>query len=82
MAMDPEEIRRWIENHRAAAARELAEQRRLTAAEAYDAALSLLAFDEQCNGSPFDREDAVTAREDAKMWDDWKKFRASWGRGR
>lgn len=81
MAMDPAEIRRWIENHRAAAARELAEPRRMTAAEAYDVALALLAFDEQCNGSPFTREDPVTAREDAKMWDDWKKLRASWGRG-
>ena len=82
MAMDPAEIRRWIENQRAAAARELAEPRRMTSAEAYEAALALLAFDEQCNGSPFNRVDAVTEREDAKMRDDWAKLRASWPRGR
>ena len=82
MAMDPREIRRWIENHRAAAARELAEPRRMTAAEAFEAALSLLAFDEHCNGSPFHRVDPVTEREDAKMWDDWAQLRARWDRGR
>jgi hypothetical protein len=80
--MDPREIRRWIENHRAAAARELAEPRRMTAAEAFASALALLAFDEMCNGSPFNRVDAVTAREDAKMWDDWARLRSKWGRGR
>ncbi|HEY2325511.1 MAG TPA: hypothetical protein VGJ82_21820 [Thermoanaerobaculia bacterium] len=54
----------------------------MTAAEAFDAALSLLMWDEQCNGSPFNRSDPVTAREDAKMWDDWSKLRARWNRGR
>ena len=80
--MDPEDIRRWAENHRAAAARELAEPRRMTAGEAFDAALALLAWDERCNGSPFNRADPVTTQEDEKMWDDWSKLRARWNRGR
>ena len=80
--MDPRDIRRWAENHRAAAERELSDPKRMTAAEAFDAALSLLAWDEQCNGSPFNRADAVTEREDAKMWDDWSKLRERWNRGR
>jgi hypothetical protein len=80
--MDARDIRRWAENHRAAAARELAEPRRMTPAQAFDAALALLAWDEHCNGSPFNRPDPVTAREDAKMWDDWSKLRARWNRGR
>jgi hypothetical protein len=79
--MDPHDIRRWVENHRAAAARELAEPRRMTTAEAFDAALALLAWDEQCNGSPLQRVDPVTEREDAKMWEDWSKLRARWNRG-
>ena len=80
--MDPRDIRRWADNHRAAAAREIAEPRRMTAQEAFDALLSLLALDESCNGNPFSRNDPVTAREDSEMWDHWAKLRANWHHGR
>ncbi len=81
--MDPDDIRRWVENHRAAAAREAAELRRrpLNAQEAFAAAMALLAFDEACNGSPFERRDPVSEREDEAMWETWAKLRARWGRG-
>lgn len=54
----------------------------MTAAEAFDAALALLAWDEQCNGSPFERKDPVSDREDAKMWDDLARLRKRWNGGR
>jgi hypothetical protein len=81
-SMDPRDIRRWAANHRAAAAREAEEARKhpLTAEEPFASALSLLAFDEAMNGSPFDRYDPVTAREDNEMWDAWAKLRARWPR--
>jgi hypothetical protein len=83
-AMDPRDIRTWAANHQAAAAREAEEARRhpLTSAEAFASALALLAFDEKQNGSPYDRPDAVTAREDEQMWEDWAKLRARWRNGR
>ena len=59
--VNPADIRRWAENHRAAAARELAELRPLSPTEAFASAMALLEFDERLNGSPFDRDDSVTA---------------------
>lgn len=80
--VNPVDIRRWAENHRAAAARELAELRPLPPDQAFAAAMALLEFDEQLNGSPFDRDDPVTVREDAEMYEAWAKLRARWGHGR
>ena len=82
--MDRADIQRWAANHRAAAAREAAELRQhpLTPAEAFASALALLRYDESMNGSPFERADPVSAREDHEMWEAWAKLRARWPRGR
>jgi len=82
--MNPDDIRTWAANHRAAAAREAAERRGrpLTPDDAFASAMALLAWDEQQNGSPFEREDPVSLREDREMWDAWAKLRARWPRGR
>ncbi|HVT02188.1 MAG TPA: hypothetical protein VHL58_02305 [Thermoanaerobaculia bacterium] len=82
--MQPRDVRIWAENHRAAAARERAEVQRhpLTSAQAFAAALSLLAYDEACNGSPFERIDPVSEREDRQMWEAWTKLRDRWLRDR
>jgi len=83
-AMDPRDIRAWAANYRAAAAREAEEARRhpMSAEQAFASALALLVFDEKQNGSPFRREDAVSAREDEQMWNDWARLRARWRNGR
>lgn len=82
--MHPSDVKAWVLNHRAAAAREVIEmrQRPLTPAQAFAAALSLLAFDEMQNGSPFERNDPVSDREDRQMWEAWAKLRTRWSRGR
>jgi hypothetical protein len=80
--MDARDIRTWAANHRAAAEREQSEIRRLTPNESFAFALELLNFDEQMNGSPFERPDPVTEREDREMWDAWTKLRERWPRGR
>jgi hypothetical protein len=79
-----EDIRRWSANHEAAAARERAEARLhpLTASEAFSAALALLVYDESQNGSPFERLDPVTLREDEEVREAWAKLRARWPRER
>lgn len=81
--MDPSDIRRWAENHAVVAARELREMRLnpLSPADAFKAAMSLLVFDEACNGSPFEREDPIEAREDQELWDAWAKLRTHWNCG-
>jgi hypothetical protein len=78
------DIRKWAENHRAAAEREAAELRGrpLSSADAFASALALLRYDESLNGSPFGRVDPVSAREDQEMWEAWAKLRARWPRGR
>jgi hypothetical protein len=82
--MNRSDVRRWAENHRMAAAREreFLRQHPLTTSQAFAAALSLLVFDESQNGSPFERADSVTLREDAQVRDAWTKLRARWPRGR
>jgi hypothetical protein len=80
--VNPADIRRWAENHRAAATRELATVQPLSPADAFASAMALLKFDERLNGSPFDRVDPVTDREDAAMYDAWAKLRARWRHGR
>ena len=82
--MNPNDIRRWVEDHRAAAAREAAERRNrpLPPATSLQYALDLLLLDESQNGDPFNRHDPVTEREDEQMWENWAKLRARWGDGR
>jgi hypothetical protein len=82
--VDPDDIRRWSANHRAAAAREAAELRAhpMTPSDAFASALALLRYDESVNGSPFERIDPVSVREDEQMWEAWAKLRARWPRGR
>jgi hypothetical protein len=83
--MNPDDIRRWDANHRAAAAREreeLARGRRLTPNEAFDTALALLVLDESLNGNPFNRRDPVSEREDEQVREAWATLRARWPHGR
>ncbi len=81
--MNRDDIRRWAANQQAAAARVTAEMRRhpLTAADAFSAAMALLVFDESCNGSPFERNGPIDAREDQEVWDAWAKLRQRWRHG-
>jgi hypothetical protein len=76
--VNPGDIRRWAENHRAAQAKEAeyARRNRLTPAQSFALAMELLNFDEQMNGDPFARRDPVSEREDQEMWDAWAKLRA------
>ena len=78
--MKAEEIRRWADNHAAAAARELREMNRnpLSPADAFGAALALLVYDEARNGSPFERHDPVSERSDREMWETWAILRSRW----
>jgi len=81
--MNADDIRRWSENHAVAAARELKEMRRnpLSPAAAFKAALSLLAFDEAQNGSPFERpHDTLEAEDDEKVRNVWTTLRLRWKR--
>jgi hypothetical protein len=82
--VDARDIRTWAANHRAGAEREREEVRRrpLTPAQAYEAALALLVFDEAQNGDPFLRQDAVSDREDEQVLQTWAKLRARWQHGR
>ena len=81
-SMDPKDLKRWIENQRASAAREREYMRQNppTAAEAWASAMALLNLDEQLNGPPFQRPDPVSDREDAAMWEAWAKLRKGWPR--
>jgi hypothetical protein len=76
--VNADDIRKWAANHRAAAAREAAELRAhpLAPAEAFASALALLRYDESLNGSPFERNDPVSAREDREMWEACEASRA------
>ncbi len=82
--MDRDAVRRWIENYRAVAQREMAESRDnpLTAQQAIDASMALLRFDESINGDPFSRDDPVTRREDEQLWQAWVTLRRRWRDGR
>ncbi|HEV8659489.1 MAG TPA: hypothetical protein VGS96_12785 [Thermoanaerobaculia bacterium] len=78
--MDPHDVRVWNDNQRAAAAREVVEMQRnaLTPAQAFASAMALLTWDESQNGSPFERDDPVSVREDLQMWEAWALLRARW----
>lgn len=77
-------VKQWVENHRAAARRVAQDARRnpLTPQEAFAAALALLNWDEAWNGSPFERRDPVSEREDAQLRETWSTLRARWHSGR
>ena len=78
--MDPDALRRFVENHRAASEREDQERagRPMSFADAWASAMALLCFDEQVNGDPFNRPDPVGEREDMEMYETWAKLRAGW----
>ena len=80
--MNPDDIRRWAENQRAAQQKEAeyARQHPLSAQESFALAMELLRFDEQMNGDPFARYDPVSEREDREMWEAWAKLRAPYVR--
>ncbi len=83
--MNRDDVRRWVENQRAAQVKEAewAREHRLTPAESFALAMELLRFDEQMNGDPFARRDSVSEREDREMWETWAKLRAPYvGRDR
>ncbi len=82
--MNPDDLRRWIENHRCAAEREMAELRRNppTTDDAIAAAMALLRYDETLHGSPFERDDPVSRREDQEAWESWRQLRARWSNDR
>lgn len=82
--MNREDLRRWAENHRVAAERELQElrDRPTTPQQAIAAALELLRFDESLHGDPFRRVDPVSRREDEQMWEAWRILRLRWPHGR
>jgi hypothetical protein len=52
-----------------------ARRHRLNPADAFASALALLVFDELQNGSPFERIDPVSDREDEQMRAAWTKLR-------
>jgi hypothetical protein len=81
--VNPADVRTWVDNHRAAAAREREElyKHPLTPAEAFAAAFELLNYDERLNGSPFERPDPVSEREDEQVREAWATLRARWPRG-
>ena len=83
-SMDPRDIRTWAANQQAASSREMVELRNrpLPPSQAFAFALALLSFDEKQNGSPFNRYDPVSEREDEAMWDAWARLRARWRNGR
>ncbi|HUP48358.1 MAG TPA: hypothetical protein VNA04_06170 [Thermoanaerobaculia bacterium] len=78
--MEPSDIRRWVENHRAAARREEAERRGrpLPPGQAFRWAMELLRIHEALHGSPFGRRDPVAEREDAQAREAWARLRERW----
>jgi hypothetical protein len=81
--MDPEDIRRWIDDQRAVAVRvEQADREKpLSADMAFRFALDLLVYDEKQNGSPFQRDDPVTRAEDERVRNAWAMLRQRWPNG-
>ncbi len=82
--VNPDDVRRWVENFRCASEREMAELRRnpRTPQEAIAAAMALLRYDETLHGNPFERDDPVSRREDEELWESWAKLRARWSNDR
>ena len=82
--MNADDVKRWAENHRRAAQREVQESRQSPIApdQALAAAMELLRFDESLNGDPFRRDDPVSRREDEQMWEAWRRLRLRWPHGR
>ena len=82
--MDPDALRRFVENHRAAQEREAQERfgKPLPTQQAWAFAMELLCFDEQMNGDPFTRRDPLEEEDDRRKYEAWTKLRAGWKRER
>jgi hypothetical protein len=76
----PEDLVRWVENHRAAARREAQEiaQNPPDVEEAIAAGLALAALYGAMHGWP-PGEDPITAREDREMWERFSRLRRHYG---
>jgi hypothetical protein len=83
-SVNRDDWKRWVENHRHAAEKEIIERRQNPgkADQAMAASMALLRYYESLHGSPFGREDPVSSREDEQLWDSWAKLRARWSNGR
>jgi hypothetical protein len=78
-AMDPENLRRWVAEKRAAAERERAEVRGGSfSPDPIDAALDLIALGGELHGWP-PPEDPVTLREDEVARERWARLRRTLG---
>ena len=78
-AMDPEDLRRWVAEKRAAAERERAEVRGGSfSPDPIDAALDLIALGGELHGWPMS-EDPVTLREDELARERWVRLRRALG---
>lgn len=79
--MDPQDIRRWVENHRAAQERERQEvrERGTVVADPIAASLSLIALAGRLHGWPVPVSE-VDEREDELARQRWDKLRARWGK--
>jgi hypothetical protein len=82
--MDPEALRRFVENHRAAQELEAQEVRGnpMPFEQSWALAMELLRFDEQMNGDPFTRPDPIEDEDDRRKYETWTKLRAGWKRER
>ncbi|HJW94883.1 MAG TPA: hypothetical protein VJ901_14805 [Thermoanaerobaculia bacterium] len=82
--MDPEALRRFVENHRAAQEREAQEVRGnpMPFERSWAFAMELLRFDEQMNGDPFSRHDPIEDEDDRRKYEAWTKLRTGWKRER
>jgi hypothetical protein len=80
--MRAEDLRRWVENQRAAEARVREEQRRRgpRPQEAIAGALDLTAVAARLHGWPLP-EDDVSRREDERLYDCWHRLRQRLRRG-
>lgn len=79
--MNPDEIRCWVANRRAAALREAKETRRAPPGEdeCVRRALSLIALAGRLHGWPLP-EDPVSLREDRLGYERWARLRRNWSR--
>jgi hypothetical protein len=80
--VQPEDLRRWVENQRAAEALIREEQRRRgpQPEEAIASALSLIEIGAHLHGWPAP-EDEVSRREDETLYDCWHRLRLHMPRG-
>ncbi len=81
--VDAARVRRWVADKREVEAREHAERRSagVSSQEAISQALALVALYGRLHGWPA-REDEVSTREDAQMYDRWHRLKTIAGRVR